>query len=153
MRQHLDNRVAAGMDGADPSSLLQVISLDTRNRIRSKEHPVVAFGGAVDARSRTVRIVASSEDDGVHAEGGKVLVQSSSVEGTPAWFPDSNLVRAEVLQMACDGIEPDHMDDRRSRIPVRREQAGDVRLDLGGSGDRAGATVDEIDLGIDHHQR
>lgn len=90
------------MDGADPSSLLQVIFLDTRNRIRSKEHLVVAFAGAVDARSRTVRIVASSEDDGVHAEGGKVLVQASSVEGTPAWFPDSNLVCAEVLQMACD---------------------------------------------------
>jgi hypothetical protein len=38
----------------------------------------------------------------VHAEGGKVLVQASSVEGAPAWFPDSNLVQAEVLQMACD---------------------------------------------------
>jgi hypothetical protein len=35
------------------------------------------------------------------------------------------------------------MNDRRNRIPVRREQAGDVRQDLGGSGDRAGATVDE----------
>jgi hypothetical protein len=46
--------------------------------------------------------VASSEHDGVHAEGGKVLVQGSSIEGAPARFPDSDLLRAELLQIACE---------------------------------------------------
>lgn len=38
----------------------------------------------------------------MHAEGGEVLAQASSVEGAPTRFPDSDLVRAEVLQMACN---------------------------------------------------
>jgi hypothetical protein len=101
----------AGMDGVDAPSLLLMMLLNTRDCVRSKEHPVVAFAGVVDARSWTVRIIASSEDDGVHAEGGKVLVQPGSIEGTPARFPDSDLVRAEVLHMACD---------ESGRVEIRR---------------------------------
>ncbi len=74
------------MDGVDPSSLLQVTVLYTRNGVRGNEYPIVAFAGVVDARSRTVRIVTSSEDNGVYAEVAKVLIQGSSIEGTPAGF-------------------------------------------------------------------
>lgn len=90
---------SAGGQDTDLGQLADVPCLDGADRVDRHQDPVVVFTAVINRRARTVREVAASDDNCVHAQIGEMPVQPGAMECAPSRFPDRPFVFIELLNL------------------------------------------------------